>query len=87
MTGTFGSQNKNNHSFNKSDGSYKSAKQRLKHVILNCHKNIGDEAERDLEKGVIFEQVRFDRLNETIQFFEEYNYMNAHQLMMLGRIK
>jgi hypothetical protein len=38
---------------------------------------LGDDAERALEKAFLFEDIRADKLKDTIAFFESYNYMNA----------
>ena len=39
---------------------------------------MSDEGEREFEKSILYEQIRYDRLKETIDFLEQYNYVNAN---------
>ena len=50
---------------------------KLKKLIHECVRNESDEGERELEKSLIYEDIRFERFKETIGFLEEYNYVNA----------
>ncbi|CDW80135.1 UNKNOWN [Stylonychia lemnae] len=55
---------------------------KIKQFIKQCLKNESDEAERKLQKSLIYESIRHEKLIEVSQFLEDHNEVTAAQLSL-----
>jgi hypothetical protein len=51
---------------------------------MECFKNENDEGERQLEKSLLYEEIRFQKFKEILAFLEEYNYVNADHIRLFN---
>ncbi len=56
-------------------------------MILACYKNLGDHGERKLSQSILYEDIRHERLKETLDFLEHYSHLSAHQLELFREVK
>eukprot|EP00347_Sterkiella_histriomuscorum_P008859 403343471 len=55
---------------------------KVKQFIQDCLRNESDEGERTLDKKLIYEEIRHDRMKELCSFLEQHNYVSANQLSL-----